>query len=170
MANIDLEMGQFQKVTTLENKDYIVVSLDNGTQGQIKVSDLASVVAGILNLNTRIIRLGMGLSYRIARIRQNGIFSMITTYAQYANIHGNHISLCVSFFEGSIMYSFYGQISTSFELYFVKTDSYVDLCIQTPLFSDISLLVLQGWDYENIEIVSSIPENKIKFQVGDFTL
>ena len=48
MANIDLEMGQFQKVTTLENKDYIVVSLDNGTQGQIKVSDLASVVAGIM--------------------------------------------------------------------------------------------------------------------------
>lgn len=47
MANIDLEMGQFQKVTTLENKDYIVVSLDNGTQGQIKVSDLASVVAGV---------------------------------------------------------------------------------------------------------------------------
>ena len=47
MANIDLEMGQFQKVTTLENKDYIVVSLDNGTQGQIKVSDLASVVAAI---------------------------------------------------------------------------------------------------------------------------
>lgn len=50
MANIDLEMGQFQKVTTLENKDYIVVSLDNGTQGQIKVSDLASVVAGIVPL------------------------------------------------------------------------------------------------------------------------
>lgn len=48
MANIDLEMGQFQKVTTLENKDYIVVSLDNGTQGQIKVSDLASVVAACL--------------------------------------------------------------------------------------------------------------------------
>lgn len=47
MANIDLEMGQFQKVTTLENKDYIVVSLDNGTQGQIKVSDLASVVAAV---------------------------------------------------------------------------------------------------------------------------
>ncbi len=47
MANIDVEMGQFQKVTTLENKDYIVVSLDNGTQGQIKVSDLASVVAAI---------------------------------------------------------------------------------------------------------------------------
>lgn len=40
-------MGQFQKVTTLENKDYIVVSLDNGTQGQIKVSDLASVVAAV---------------------------------------------------------------------------------------------------------------------------
>ena len=47
MANIDVEMGQFQKVTTLENKDYIVVSLDNGTQGQIKVSDLASVVAAV---------------------------------------------------------------------------------------------------------------------------
>lgn len=52
MANIDLEMGQFQKVTTLENKDYIVVSLDNGTQGQIKVSDLASVVAGVMGYDT----------------------------------------------------------------------------------------------------------------------
>ena len=40
-------MGQFQKVTTLENKDYIVVSLDNGTQGQIKVSDIAPIVAAI---------------------------------------------------------------------------------------------------------------------------
>ena len=47
MANIDVEMGQFQKVTTLENKDYIVVSLDNGTQGQIKVSDIAPIVAAI---------------------------------------------------------------------------------------------------------------------------
>ena len=55
MANIDLEMGQFQKVTTLENKDYIVVSLDNGTQGQIKVSDLASVVAAsVRQINTLI--------------------------------------------------------------------------------------------------------------------
>ena len=55
MANIDVEMGQFQKVTTLENKDYIVVSLDNGTQGQIKVSDLASVVAAsVSQLNTLI--------------------------------------------------------------------------------------------------------------------
>ena len=55
MANIDLEMGQFQKVATLENKDYIVVSLDNGTQGQIKVSDLASVVAAsVSQLNTLI--------------------------------------------------------------------------------------------------------------------
>ena len=55
MANIDLEMGQFKKVTTLENKDYIVVSLDNGTQGQIKVSDLASVVAAsVSQINTLI--------------------------------------------------------------------------------------------------------------------
>ena len=47
MANIDIEMSEFANKTTLANSDYVVVSLENGTQGKIKVSDLASVVAGI---------------------------------------------------------------------------------------------------------------------------
>lgn len=49
MANIDIEMSEFANKTTLANSDYVVVSLENGTQGKIKVSDLASVVAGIIN-------------------------------------------------------------------------------------------------------------------------
>ena len=47
MANIDIEMSEFANKTTLANSDYLVVSLENGTQGKIKVSDLASVVAAI---------------------------------------------------------------------------------------------------------------------------
>ena len=47
MANIDIEMSQFANKTSLANNDYVVVSLENGTQGKIKVSDLASVVAAI---------------------------------------------------------------------------------------------------------------------------
>ena len=47
MANIDIEMSEFANKTTLANSDYVVVSLENGTQGKIKVSDLASVVAAI---------------------------------------------------------------------------------------------------------------------------
>lgn len=43
----DIEINQFPIVDTLSNKDYIVVSLDNGSQGRIKTSDLASVVAAI---------------------------------------------------------------------------------------------------------------------------
>lgn len=47
MANIDIEMSEFANKTTLANSDYVVVSLENGTQGKIKVSDLASVVAAV---------------------------------------------------------------------------------------------------------------------------
>lgn len=47
MANIDIEMSEFANKTTLANSDYVVVSLENGTQGKIKVSDIASVVAAI---------------------------------------------------------------------------------------------------------------------------
>lgn len=47
MANIDIEMSEFANKTTLANSDYLVVSLENGTQGKIKTSDLASVVAAI---------------------------------------------------------------------------------------------------------------------------
>lgn len=47
MANIDIEMSEFANKTTLANSDYLVVSLGNGTQGKIKVSDLASVVAAV---------------------------------------------------------------------------------------------------------------------------
>ena len=47
MANIDVEMGQFPIKTTMANSDYVVISLADGSQGQIKVSDLASVVAAI---------------------------------------------------------------------------------------------------------------------------
>ena len=43
----DIEINQFPIVDTLSNKDYIVVSLDNGSQGRIKTSDLASVVAAL---------------------------------------------------------------------------------------------------------------------------
>ena len=43
----DIEINQFPVVDTLNNKDYVVVSLENGTQGKIKTSDLASVVAAI---------------------------------------------------------------------------------------------------------------------------
>ena len=47
MANIDVEMGQFPIKTTMANSDYVVISLADGSQGQIKVSDIASVVAAI---------------------------------------------------------------------------------------------------------------------------
>ena len=47
MANIDIEMSQFANKTSLANNDYVVVSLENGTQGKIKVYDIASVVAAI---------------------------------------------------------------------------------------------------------------------------
>lgn len=51
----DIEINQFPIVDTLSNKDYIVVSLDNGSQGRIKTSDLASVVAAsVSQLNTLI--------------------------------------------------------------------------------------------------------------------
>lgn len=51
----DIEINQFPIVETLSNKDYIVVSLDNGSQGRIKTSDLASVVAAsVSQLNTLI--------------------------------------------------------------------------------------------------------------------
>lgn len=43
----DIEINQFPIVSSLSNKDYIVVSLDDGSQGRIKTSDLASVVAAI---------------------------------------------------------------------------------------------------------------------------
>lgn len=43
----DVEINQFPIVSSLSNKDYVVVSLDDGTQGRIKTSDLASVVAAI---------------------------------------------------------------------------------------------------------------------------
>lgn len=45
MANIDKEMGQFPIKTTMANSDYVVINLADGSQGQIKVSDIASVVA-----------------------------------------------------------------------------------------------------------------------------
>ena len=48
MANIDVEMGQFPIKTTMANSDYVVISLADGSQGQIKVSDIASVVAAVL--------------------------------------------------------------------------------------------------------------------------
>lgn len=77
MANIDLEMGQFKKVTTLENKDYIVVSLDNGTQGQIKVSDLASVVAGVVGTGVvKSIKLSAGNSITLT---SNGLYYISAT-------------------------------------------------------------------------------------------
>ena len=47
MANIDVEMGQFPIKTTMANSDYVVISLADGSQGQIKVSDIASVVAAV---------------------------------------------------------------------------------------------------------------------------
>ena len=47
MANIDVEMGQFPIKTTMANSDYVVINLADGSQGQIKVSDIASVVAAI---------------------------------------------------------------------------------------------------------------------------
>ena len=47
MANIDIEMGQFPIKTTMANSDYVVINLADGSQGQIKVSDIASVVAAI---------------------------------------------------------------------------------------------------------------------------
>lgn len=47
MANIDLEMGQFPIKTTMANSDYVVISLADGSQGQIKVSDIAPIVAAI---------------------------------------------------------------------------------------------------------------------------
>ena len=55
MANIDVEMGQFPIKTTMANSDYVVISLADGSQGQIKVSDIASVVAAsVSQLNTLI--------------------------------------------------------------------------------------------------------------------
>lgn len=51
----DIEINQFPIVSSLSNKDYVVVSLDDGTQGRIKTSDLASVVAAsVSQLNTLI--------------------------------------------------------------------------------------------------------------------
>ena len=47
MANIDVEMGQFPIKTTMANSDYVVISLADGSQGQIKVSDIAPIVAAI---------------------------------------------------------------------------------------------------------------------------
>ena len=47
MANIDVEMGQFPIKTTMANSDYVVINLADGSQGQIKVSDIASVVAAV---------------------------------------------------------------------------------------------------------------------------
>lgn len=47
----DIEINQFPIVSSLSNKDYVVVSLDDGSQGRIKTSDLASVVAGIKRLD-----------------------------------------------------------------------------------------------------------------------
>lgn len=43
----DIEINQFPIVSSLSNKDYVVVSLDDGSQGRIKTSDLASVVAAV---------------------------------------------------------------------------------------------------------------------------
>ena len=51
----DVEINQFPIVSSLSNKDYVVVSLDDGSQGRIKTSDLASVVAAsVSQLNTLI--------------------------------------------------------------------------------------------------------------------
>lgn len=47
MANVDIEMSEFTKKTTLANDDYIVGTLGDGSPVSIKVSDLASVVAAI---------------------------------------------------------------------------------------------------------------------------
>ena len=47
MTNIDVEMGQFPIKTTMANSDYVVISLADGSQGQIKVSDIAPIVAAI---------------------------------------------------------------------------------------------------------------------------
>ena len=47
MANIDIEMGQFPIKTTMAKSDYVVISLADGSQGQIKVSDIAPIVAAI---------------------------------------------------------------------------------------------------------------------------
>ena len=47
MENIDIEMGQFPIKTTMANSDYVVISLADGSQGQIKVSDIAPIVAAI---------------------------------------------------------------------------------------------------------------------------
>ena len=47
MANIDVEMSQFPIKTTMANSDYVVINLADGSQGQIKVSDIAPIVAAI---------------------------------------------------------------------------------------------------------------------------
>ena len=86
MANIDVEMGQFQKVTTLENKDYIVVSLDNGTQGQIKVSDLASVVAAA----SKMAFIDMtGYYSKSVDIDRNCICRYHSSYSPVTGVNGN---------------------------------------------------------------------------------
>lgn len=63
MANIDKEMGQFPIKTTMANSDYVVINLADGSQGQIKVSDIASVVAAALSLDLNLsskLRYGLG--------------------------------------------------------------------------------------------------------------
>lgn len=47
MASIDVEMSQFPIKTTMANSDYVVISLADGSQGQIKVSDIAPIVAAV---------------------------------------------------------------------------------------------------------------------------
>ena len=102
MANIDVEMGQFQKVTTLENKDYIVVSLDNGTQGQIKVSDLASVVAAWMPFQkiTRFPVAGNAMWFKLGVINNYCSASFIYSNTTFGNVTPAIYAVCASVYEG----------------------------------------------------------------------
>lgn len=52
MAAIDIDMSEFTQKTTLASTDFITGTLADGSAVKIKVSDLASVVAGVIEYGT----------------------------------------------------------------------------------------------------------------------
>ena len=51
MAAIDIDMSEFTQKTTLASTDFITGTLADGSAVKIKVSDIATVVAGILGVS-----------------------------------------------------------------------------------------------------------------------